>query len=277
MLRKIKLRALSPCQWARVLVPNYDCWKEAGSRIEPGEEVDICVMPSKEPRRSHPNYFEWHYRVAYKRAGRDYFYTERSNGYLIGPCDFGLISTEYSSPNWDIETCRAHHKGEGTYLYEPASDDLELCPGSDWSRYDCSICGKFVKPFLNDDGDLVCPSCEATGLVILDDELLDKLEREREFARTTGLSKQLEQQLDYLAGYARGDGEPKRQCVLSDDFAPHSFCFSHFVLPKFTADGKRHFWFNGGLIWQGPGAPGDGSFPSLSVSLCPGTGWFCHT
>jgi hypothetical protein len=163
------------------------------------------------------------------------------------------------------------------HLYEPASDDPEICPGGDWSRYECDICGKFVKPFLNDEGDLVCPTCEASGLVILDDELLDKLEREREFARTVGLSDQFERQLDYLAGYATGDGEPKRQCLLSDDFAPHSFCFAHFVLPKYTADGKRQFWFNGGLIWQGPGASGDGSFPSLSVSLCPGTGWFCHT
>ena len=34
---------------------------------------------------------------------------------------------------------------------------------------------------------------------------------------------------------------------------------------------------NGGLIFQGPGLPADGSFPSLTVSLASGTGWFCHT
>jgi len=32
-----------------------------------------------------------------------------------------------------------------------------------------------------------------------------------------------------------------------------------------------------GLIFQGPSAPADGSFPSLTVSLASGTGWFCHT
>ena len=83
-----------------------------------------------------------------------------------------------------------------------------LCPGGDWSRYECSICGKFVKPFGNDEGDLICPTCEATGLVILDEETLDRLEQVREHARSLGLGLQLEKQLDYLAGYARNDGEP---------------------------------------------------------------------
>jgi hypothetical protein len=273
MLRKIKLRALSPCQWARVRVPDYDCWKEPGSRIEAGEEVDICVMPSKEPRHSHPNYFEWHYRVAYRRPGRDYFYTDRGNGYLIGPWEFGLISTEYSSPNWDIETCRAHHKGEGVYLYEPASDDPELCPGGDWSRYECSICAKFVKPFSNDDGDLICPTCEVTGLVILDDEQLDRLEQVREFAKSMGLTEQLERQLNHLAD-KRCWGE-KAQTQLSYDFAPHSFSFGVFGLPH--GDNPRRMHLNGAMIYQGPGAPADGSFPSLTVSLTSETGWFCHT
>jgi hypothetical protein len=31
------------------------------------------------------------------------------------------------------------------------------------------------------------------------------------------------------------------------------------------------------LIYQGPNCPADGSFPSLCVSLAPGTGWFVHT
>jgi hypothetical protein len=71
--------------------------------------------------------------------------------------------------------------------------------------------------------------------------------------------------------------EPKSQCLLYGDFAPHSFGFSHFVLPAYASSGKRTFSYNGGLIYSGPGCAGDGSFPSLCVNLGDGTGWFCHT
>ena len=61
---------------------------------------------------------------------------------------------------------REHHEGKGKWLYEPASDDPELCPGGDWSRYLCDGCERYVTPFCNDQGDLICPTCEATGLVV---------------------------------------------------------------------------------------------------------------
>jgi hypothetical protein len=64
--------------------------------------------------------------------------------------------------------------------------------------------------------------------------------------------------------------------VLSGDFAPRSFSFCHYILPE-KAGEKRQFGMNGGLIYQGPVSPADGSFPSLTVSLASGTGWFCHT
>jgi hypothetical protein len=153
-----------------------------------------------------------------------------------------------------------------------------LCPGADWSRYECSTCGRFVPPWATDDGELVCPYCDATGLVILDLETLDHLERVREFAAAMGLRSQLEHQLTWLHNYGyHDDGPRKRQCMLSKDFAPHSFCFGHYALPLFSTTGKRAMWFNGGLIYQGPGQPADGSFPSLIVSLDRHTGWFCHT
>ena len=284
MLTRTKLRSLSPGQWARVRVPDYECWRDEKKargfcRTNPGDEVDICVMPIYGPHYDSPNRFHWNYRVAYRGLGSNWSnYESLTGGCWITTYDFGLIDpTMGSSPNWDKQTCDDHYAGNGKWLYEPASDDPTLCPGGDWSRYLCSICGKFVKPFSNDAGDLICPTCEATGLVILDDETLDRLEQVREHDRSLGLSLQLEKQLDYLAGYARNDGEPKRQCVLGHDFAPHSFAFAHYVPPKFAANGQRSFWFNGGPIFQGPSCPGDGSFPSLSVSLTPGTGWFCHT
>ena len=192
----------------------------------------------------------------------------------LTPSDFGLIDTQFiSAPHWDIETSRAYDKGKGKFLYEPASDDPELCPGGDWSRYECSQCQKWAMPFSDDEGNLLCPYCEVTGLVILDEEQLDRLEQVREFARSMGLSQQLERQLGYLAD-KRCWGE-RAQTQLSYDFAPHSFSFGVYALPD--GEKPRRKYLHGGLIYQGPNAPADGSFPSLTVSLSTGTGWFCHT
>jgi hypothetical protein len=281
MLTKRNLRALSPGQWARVRVPDFDIWQKPAEWSGPlaGKEVDVCVIPCYGPRYDSANMFHWSYRAAYRHqsgsAWSNYFDSE---GNLLAPWTLGLIDASSNSPNWDQVTSREHYEGKGKWLYEPASDDPELCPGGDWSRYECDICKKFVRPFSNDDGNLICPWCEAAGLVILDDEQLERLEQVREFARSIGLSRQLERQLDYLANYANHDDGPKRQCVLSYDFAPFSFSFAHFALPTPGQEKpERKFWFNGGLIYQGPSVPADGSFPSLTVSLAPGTGWYCHT
>lgn len=86
------------------------------------------------------------------------------------------------------------------------------------------------------------------------------------FAIERGLKEQLEKQLNYLDGYS---GRQNTLCKLYPDHAPHSF---NFVMHR---DGQR--WFNGGLIFQSPDCPADGSFPTLTVSLAEGTGWFVHT
>jgi hypothetical protein len=109
-----------------------------------------------------------------------------------------------------------------------------------------------------------------SGLVTFNPEDLDHLEQVRDFARAADLSTQLERQLHYLADY----GQRGNQCVLGRDFAPHSFSFAMY---RPGAKDARKFIFNGGLIFQGPSQPADGSFPSLTVSLNSGTGWFCHT
>lgn len=282
MIKKTKLRALSPGQWARTRIPDYECWKKPGTgfcRSNPGDVVDICVMPIFMPRYDDKDRFHWNYRVAYRGLQSSWAnYSSPDGGGWIAPWDFGLIDASSNSPNWDRATSREHYEGKGKWLYEPASDDPELCPGPDWSRYECDICGRFVTPFCNDQGNIICPTCEATGLVITQVETLDHLEAVREAARQMGLSAQLERQLDFLANY----GNHGYQCTLGKDFAPYSFDFAQFRLGyKENEEGcvvpDRRFIFNGGLIYQGPGSPGDGSFPSLSVSLAPGTGWFCHT
>jgi hypothetical protein len=276
MLTKMKLRALSPGQWARIVVPEYDQWKERAEWSGPlaGKEVDICVIPCYGPRYEDKEHFHGNYRCAYRcpvgNGGATWPHYYDPKGSMLSTYDFGLIDASMSGPNWDKDVSDAKYAGRGVYLYEPASDNPELCPGGDWSRYECDCCGKFVKPFSNDQGELVCPWCEGTGLLILDDEQLDRLEQVREFARSMGLTEQLERQLGYLAGY----GDQRNQVVLGYDFAPHSFSFGMYRPgPK----EERKCRFNGGLIYQGPSSPADGSFPSLTVSLASGTGWFCHT
>ena len=92
MLTRTNLRALLPGKCVRTRVPDGDCWKEPGTSIHPGEEVDVCVMPRYEPRYDYSNHFDWYYGVAYRRAGSDCFHKERKDGYFISTWDFGLIS-----------------------------------------------------------------------------------------------------------------------------------------------------------------------------------------
>lgn len=75
------------------------------------------------------------------------------------------------------------------------------------------------------------------------------------FAVKVGAIDKLLDKLRYLAEY--GDDNI---CELYDDWAPHSFEF----LMKHP-DGSR--WFNGGLIYSGPGQPLDGSAPALTVGI----------
>ena len=88
------------------------------------------------------------------------------------------------------------------------------------------------------------------------------------FAASVGAADKLIERLDYLANYAGGDN----MCELYNDWAPHSF---EFVMKR--PDGSR--WFNGGLIYSGPGQQLDGSAPALTVSLSQqqGHGWSVHT
>jgi hypothetical protein len=69
--------------------------------------------------------------------------------------------------------------------------------------------------------------------------------------------------------------------IIGDDFAPMSLRW-HVMQNASTrveqADGKCIY--AGGFIYHGPGVPGDGSFPALSVSLSRNPGkheWGVHT
>jgi hypothetical protein len=103
-----------------------------------------------------------------------------------------------------------------------------------------------------------------------------ELEAAKKFALESGgqaLLDQLNAQLEFLGSYGHG---MHTKCDLHPDFAPHSFTF---VMFKKEGPAKPWmYWFNGGLIYQGPDIPADGSSPSLTVSLNPTKrGWFVHT
>jgi hypothetical protein len=90
-----------------------------------------------------------------------------------------------------------------------------------------------------------------------------------EFALSNGCADKLIDRLAYLTQYHEGENT----CYLHPDFAPNSF---EFLMMK--PDGTR--WFNGGLIYSGPGQPLDGTGPALTVGIGIDSskhGWSVHT
>lgn len=91
------------------------------------------------------------------------------------------------------------------------------------------------------------------------------------WAAENDCAKQLVDKLEYLATYGNGDNHVE---IYRDwGRTPHSFEFL-----MLHPDKTR--WFNGGLIYSGPGQPLDGSAPAFTVSLSK-TGhehnWSVHT
>ena len=94
-----------------------------------------------------------------------------------------------------------------------------------------------------------------------------------QFAVDYDCATQLLDELLYLGTYADGNVNAGTTCELYPDFAPNSFAF----LMRHK-DGKP--WFNGGLIYSGPGQPLNGSFPALTVGIGIDSskhGWSVHT
>jgi len=97
----------------------------------------------------------------------------------------------------------------------------------------------------------------------------DHLAQVLKFAVENDCAVKLLERLDYLANYADGKGT----CEIHNDWAPHSFAFL-----MLREDGSR--WFNGGLIYSGPGQPLDGSGPAFTVGIGVDSsrhGWSVHT
>jgi len=102
-------------------------------------------------------------------------------------------------------------------------------------------------------------------------------------ANEMGLRKEWLDGLYYLHTYANREGcmcdklggRGNTRACLYPDFAPLSFAVS---MQRQDSDGNWKPWFGGGLIYQGPDVPANGSFPSLTVSMdSTRVGWFLHT
>ena len=87
-------------------------------------------------------------------------------------------------------------------------------------------------------------------------ECIDHLLETISFAATVNATDVLLDKIKYLSEYSGG----RCLCAIHKDWAPHSFDFV-----MFHEDGSR--WFNGGLIYSGPGQPLDGSAPALTVGI----------
>lgn len=103
------------------------------------------------------------------------------------------------------------------------------------------------------------------------DQVWQKFTEAWKHAFKMGLVGQFGRQLAYLDEYG-GKASRLEDVIIVElgyDFAPYSF----------TVVWKRgeQPYMTGGLIYQGSEAPADGSFPSLTVSLNEGNGWFIHT
>lgn len=113
-----------------------------------------------------------------------------------------------------------------------------------------------------------------------------------EFARQADALDEFLEQIRYLENYSCADADPGRTCcVLSHETGWHSFGFLMLVRDDkwleseswptegqyrahnpsgYWIEGRPYrMWFNGGLIYSGPGVPSDGSAPSFTVSLDP--------
>jgi hypothetical protein len=117
-----------------------------------------------------------------------------------------------------------------------------------------------------------------------------KLREAIEFAQNAGCLDQFAlgfvRLMQTLSAGMTDDNEQVAQ--VSGDFAPHSFSFAIWRDVQVRYDAvqlpqRDKLLLNGGFIYAGPGAPGDGSGPSFSVDLSWVTGqrplhsWNVHT
>lgn len=189
------------------------------------------------------------------------------------PSEFGIeLAHEPDAESWY----------ESAKWFMPSIDFNQ--PGEDASLWRCRECGH-----VHDTKKLTIESiragCEHCSPVIAEwgrcyqdpkKSLLDHLQEAQAFAENVGADRTPVKLIKQMVNY----GPVYRRVKLYWDFAPMSFAFDLVQVKSGETDYSRVY--NGGLIYHGPGAPGDGSAPSLSVDLDylanPGKhNWGIHT
>jgi len=284
-LTRLPRKLVRPGQWVLAKITPY--LREHSYTFDAVEKAFICVVPMLTPRYDCKHFFDWSYRVYwryYREWGPDEtpYYTHESEycrrekdkdvAYMVrhyspaSTWDFGLIrynSSECPGPYDEAEHAR-ERDGKGGFLYEPASDDPDLCPGGDYSLYRCDKCGKNVIPWSNDEGELVCSGCEPLTGLIHDAETADQIDRARALAdwvdsfaddlersgcpvkgRDRSSRAWLERAINFLS-CSHPYRVPNRSYLHRED----KFSF-YFVRQAFD-EGKWKRDYNGGLIMHGP-------------------------
>jgi hypothetical protein len=280
-------KLVRPGQWVLAKIPESSWIKRHSYDFRSVDVSYICVLARQAPDYRFQNAFEWFYDVAWRipdrhiykdpdydglRYSHDKQYLmrideeDRSNlscwkdreYYHASPSDFGLL--EYSGswqPVYDEDEHKRRRSGVGGYLYEPASEDPKKCPGEDYSLYFCDKCNKFVVPWSNDEGELVCADCDSLDGLVYREKAAANVERARELAdfvdgriraagHNPGKSREsLERSLN-CPSWSRGDGAPSRTLLFAEDEFSFGFLRQHFV------DGKWKTSYNGGIIMHGP-------------------------
>jgi hypothetical protein len=286
MLVRHPRKLVRPGQW--VLAKLQDLLKKNSPNFEHTDSVFICIVPEYGPIHDSESGFRWWYYINWRRQvtpiegeprykwywshhtqyrvwNREYSTdvidrTKSTYSYLI-QYDFDLIEYGYDHrcAAWDENEGRLRNNGQGGYLYTPASDDPEVCPGADYSLYQCSDCEKWVLPHSDDQGDLACPNCgpSLVGLVH-GEKTAEQIERARDLADHVDLVRLslnkpaecrrfFESRLNMLAR-TQGWGLPSRCGLSTEDKFSFYFCF------EYHKDGKWLRDMNGGLILHGPHA-----------------------
>lgn len=114
-------------------------------------------------------------------------------------------------------------------------------------------------------------------MLVIPEDTQEYFREVHKIASDRGIVDKLDKALLYAHLYACDWVDPERaRFVLYKDFAPLSFVF---WIEMRQEDGSYERWMNGGLIYQGPDIPADGSAPSFTVTITDPTevGWFMHT
>ncbi len=267
-------KLVRPGQWVLAKI-DPTCWMKTHSYDFQYHDVAwLCIATEYGPVYDSRSCFDHSYRVNWRfpraepvaEGEREYFshhreYRVKTEGDAAeiwkdgsynhaAPYDFGLL--EYNGSGtpgpWDKDEHDRRRNGAGGYLYVPASDNEKECPGGDYSLYFCDQCNRFVLPWSDDNGNLVCAGCDPLSGIIYDQKTADQIDRARDLADFVGpdARRSFERGIEHLAYTPNGRELPRRAYLHKED----KFSF-YFVISVYS-DGKWSRDYNGGLIMHGP-------------------------